>query len=157
MPRYAHDTKVSRNKSRDEVEGILLRCGAKNIFTNDINSQEVLFIAWSLHDKPYKFELPFPKSNDVRFTKSPTGKPRKKAVVEALYQQALRQYWRIARNYIYMLTEIMEACGMEFHEAFAPLLALKNGSNMWQTAAAQAEEIQSQNSLMALMPPEKIK
>ena len=29
-----------------------------------------------------------------------------------------------------MLTEMMEACGMEFHEAFGPLLALKNGANV---------------------------
>ena len=86
---------------------------------------------------------------------TPTGKERHPDKAQDAWEQSVRQYWRIAREYIYMLTEMMETCGMEFHEAFAPLLALTNGNNVWQTAAVNADKIQHGGGLMELMGPDK--
>ncbi|MFB3079574.1 MAG: hypothetical protein ACE1Y4_16365 [Lysobacterales bacterium] len=155
MPKYAADTKVSRSKSRDQIEAILMRCGAREIFTNDMNSHNTLFVAWKIHGKPYKFVLPMPAPDDIKFTRTATGLMRGEAAAMDSWQKAVRQYWRIAREYIYMLTEMMEACGMEFHEAFAPLLALSDGGNVWQIAAVNADAIQHQGTLLELMGPEK--
>lgn len=155
MPRYAQNTKIARSKSRDQIEAILMRCGAREIFTNDMNKENILFVAWKIHGKPYKFVLPLPAPDDPQFTTTATGLERHPDNAAEAWQKAIRQYWRIAREYIYMLTEMMEACGMEFHEAFSPLLALKNGANVWQTAAMNAEAIQHSGELMALMGPEK--
>lgn len=155
MPRFAKETSVSRNKTKDEIEKLLMSYGARTIFMNDTNEQNVLFVAWKIEGKSYKFELPLPAPDDKQFThyESRSGR-RSKEKAHALWEGAIRQYWRIGKNYIYMLMEMMEACGMEFHEAFAPLLALHNGSNVWMTAATNAKEISHSGSLMALMPPE---
>lgn len=153
MPRYAENTKIARSKSRDQIEAILLRCGAREIFTNDLNRDNLLFVAWKIHDRPYKFVLPMPSPDDPQFTTTPTGKQRDSDTAHAAWEKAIRQYWRIAREYIYMLTEMMEACGMEFHEAFGPLLALKDGSNVWQMAAVHADKIQHEGGLLELMGP----
>ena len=154
MPRYAQDTRISKSKSRDQIEAILMRCGAREIFTNDMNRDNLLFVVWTLHERPYKFVLPLPSPDDLEFTATPTGKERDADKARAEWEKAVRQYWRIAREYIYMLTEMMEACGMEFHEAFGPLLALKNGANVWQTAAVNADKIQHGGGLLELMGPE---
>ena len=140
MPRFAAGTTVSKNKTREQIESLLLKYGATSIFTNDVNEQNILWVAWIIDKRPYKFEMPLPERDAHDFKYTATGKDRHEDKVIELWQQAVRQYWRIAREYIYMLHEILEATGMEFHEAFAPLLALKGGGNVWMAAALQADE-----------------
>ncbi len=155
MAKYASRTSVSRNQSRDQIEVLLRRRGAEFINMNDTNPQNVLLVHWMRIGVPYKFELQLPAPDDPEITHSSKGKPRTEKQVEERQNQVIRQFWRIAHQYLYMLHEMMEATGMEFREAFAPLIMLKSKMSVWQAAVVAGDEALSKGmGLEALMPPE---
>ncbi|KKM79724.1 hypothetical protein LCGC14_1347110 [marine sediment metagenome] len=155
MPKFAKGSKINCYKTREQLEKCLKGYGCEVVVTNDANGKGTLFVGWTFGGLPYRFEIPMPDRKDYERTEV-TGDLRSQELTDKFHEQAARQYWRLAKEYIYMHMEFLEVTGCEFHEAFAPLLVTKSGDNVWQLAAVKAREIGKEGGdLLALMGPKE--
>lgn len=89
--RYASDTAVSQEKSRNEIEATLKRYGATAFMyaTGETGAMVQFYIS----ERRIKFVLQLPDRKAKEFTHSSRG-PRAADVAEKAWEQAGRQRWR---------------------------------------------------------------
>ena len=95
MPRYASDTTVPVERSRAKIEETLRRYHATEFHSGWTGAYA--WVAFKLDNYFIKFELPFPRRDEKRFTrKLVRGKEQKLSELQAsrAYEQELRSRWR---------------------------------------------------------------
>src|SRR4051794_7453846 len=90
MTRYAEGTAVPVEKSKAEIERMLVRYGATAFGLAWQNGSAG--IQFALGDRHIRIELPLPDRTEYRLT--PTGIQRSSAQVEVAWEKACRQRWR---------------------------------------------------------------
>lgn len=93
-PRYAELTNVSAGTTRNEIERLLDKHGAKAFVSGWDRDQQMASVMFDLADRRIRFTLPLPGKSDRRFTQTPTGRNRTSAAAAAEHDQAVRQRWR---------------------------------------------------------------
>lgn len=128
--RFAENTSVSTDRSRAEIDGLLVRYGATS-FMYGMNPTASM-IAFEMKGRRIKFVIPMPDRNAPEFntgvhphSHKPTKLSPEKAAVK--YEQATRQRWRALALCIKAKLESVEARIETFEEAFMPHVVMSDG------------------------------
>ena len=155
--RYASATTVSVERSRAEIERILVRYGADQFLyaRDDVASVEIL--GFRSHSRQVKFGLPMPQLSSFRFTLG-KGLVRSETAQEKAWEQAKRQRWRALALAIKAKLEIVEAGITTFEEEFLPHLVLPTGETVGSWILPQVAAAYDSGEMPALLPaaPEKV-
>lgn len=130
MSRYAENTTVRADASRNEIEKTLIRYGASAFSYGWDQSRAVIqFIA---DERQIRFTLPMPDRESREFTLTPTGKKRVASAIEAEYEKAVRQRWRALALMVKAKLEGVAAGIVTFEEEFLPHVVLPSGRTVYQ-------------------------
>jgi len=138
MTRYAAKTKVSSEKSKNEIERTLIRYGASEFMYG--TKPEWAVIAFKMVGRQIRFMLPLPNRNDPEFTEYQRGSSTWERTEEAasrLYEQSTRQKWRALALVIKAKLEAVETGITEFEDEFLAHIVLPNGQTMGEFAKPQ--------------------
>jgi hypothetical protein len=92
MARFAEGTSVSVEKSRAEIERLIVRYGATS--TAFMNAPGRSMIVFEANGRRIMFELPLPDREEKRFRNDGRGSLRSPAKKLEAWEQACRQRWR---------------------------------------------------------------
>jgi hypothetical protein len=151
MSRYAEKTSVSSEKSKAEIERTLARYGASSFMSGWQENRATL--AFDIHDRRVRFDLPLPDRQAQEFTQTPGGRrTRSLAQRDAAYEQAIRQRWRALALAIKAKLEAVEAGITEFEDEFLAHIVLPNGTTAGDWLRPQIAEVYEQRKMPALLP-----
>lgn len=110
MRRFASDTSVSVERSKAEIESLVMRYGATGFASGWSGDQaQIQFMS---HDRMIRFNLPLPRRDEKRFTTTPAGRKRLDADDQyKAWEQGCRQLWRALTLAIKAKLEAVE-CGI---------------------------------------------
>lgn len=151
MPRYAENTTVASETSRNEIERTLQRYGADQFMYGwDQASAVIMFNA---HARRVKFVLPMPDRKNREFTHTPArGTARSPEEAGKAWEQACRQRWRALALVIKAKLEAVEAEITEFEDEFLAHVVLPDGTTFGQWARPQIATVYESGRMPALMP-----
>lgn len=137
MSRYAENTTVRADASRNEIERTLIRYGATAFsYGWDGDKAAIQFIA---DERQIRFILPMPDRDSKEFTRTPTGKARIASAVEAEYEKAVRQRWRALALMVKAKLEGVAAGIVTFEEEFLPHVVLPSGQTVYESIREDVE------------------
>jgi hypothetical protein len=136
--RYAANTKVSSDKSRQEIEAILVRYGASGFIRW---ADDSAVIAFRYNEKNIKFVLPLPDRNSKKFTHTESrGRLRHPDDQRKVYEQAVKQRWRALALSIKAKLEAVESGIATFEEEFLPYIVIHDGMTVAQWLLPQLND-----------------
>lgn len=153
--RYAQDTSVSADRSREEIAKTLRKYGATGFLYGEglrPDGTNVAVLAFEAHGRRVQFDLPLPDPKSREFTLTPTGRDRSSNQREAAYEQAIRSRWRGLFLTIKALLEAVEIGLLTFEEAFLAKIMLPNGNNVADTILPGISEAYETGSMPQLLP-----
>lgn len=131
MSRYAADTSVSQDKSRNEIEATLKRYGATSFMY--ASEEAAAMIGFRISDRMVKFVLPMPDPKAREFTHTPAkGMARSPAEAQKAWEQAGRQRWRALALVIKAKLEAVAAGITTIEDEFLAHTVLPDGSTVGQ-------------------------
>jgi len=150
---YAEDTSVSVEKSRAEIEKLIVRAGADK-FASMISENEAM-IGFAICGKHVKFVLPLPRTDERRFTHRKVnstnhGSPRSREEAYKAWEQACRSRWRALCLCIKAKLEAVEAGITTFEAEFLAHFVTPGGKTMGERIIPQLEEM-SKSGKMPLL------
>jgi hypothetical protein len=142
MGQYAAKTEVSEEKSRGEIESILLRYGA-DAFSYGWEADRAVII-FRASDRRIRFEIKMPGKDDreIRQYEDRYGRWIKRADAAALkeWQQQRRQRWRALALVIKAKLEAVDSGIAEFEEEFMAHILMPDGRTVGQHVLPQVDE-----------------
>lgn len=139
MTRYAAKTTVSVEKSRAEIESILVRYGASSFMYGwDVNGAMIAFVVdvGSDDKRQVRFHLPLPSRDERRFTHHSRGR-RTAASAEQEWEQACRQRWRALALVVKAKLEAVETGIATFEDEFLAYIMLPEGQTVGEWIGPQ--------------------
>ncbi len=150
MAQFAAKTTVSSEKSKAEIERILIRYGATEFMYG--TKPEWAVVAFKMVGRQIRFMLPLPNRSSPEFTEYMRGSTcweRTQEAADKLYEQSIRQKWRALALVIKAKLEAVASGITEFEDEFLAHIVLPNGQTMGEIAKPQiAKAYKSGN-----MPP----
>lgn len=136
MSRFAEGTSVSVERSKGEIERLLVRHGATQ-FANGWDHLAAM-LGFRLQGRTIRFVLPLPDPYADEFTKTPAGRrKRSDADRERAWEQACRARWRALLLVIKAKLEAV-ACGIStIEDEFLAWTVLPGGKTVGQLVAPQ--------------------
>jgi len=129
MSRYASNTTVSSNKSRDEIERTLTRYGA-SAFAYATEGTRAM-VQFDMDGRRVRFVLPLPDQNEREFTHTPgRGTKRTEAKRFDAWEQSCRQAWRALALVVKAKLEAIESKITTFDDEFMAHLVLPDGGTV---------------------------
>lgn len=156
MTRYAEGTQVPADRSRSEIERVLLRYGATEFAYGYDQRQAV--IMFTIEGLRVRIALPLPERSSTEFTRTPTGKVRVQSAAEAAWEQATRQSWRALALVVKAKLEAVESGITTLVDEFAVHIVLPGGRSVGDLvvpAIAQAYEEGSPGPLLDVVSGRK--
>lgn len=139
MSRYAANTSVSVERSRAEIEAILVRYGASSFMYGwDGNGAMIAFVvnAAAGQQRQVRFHLPLPSRDEKRFMQHSRGR-RTAEAAEGLWEQACRQRWRALALVVKAKLEAVESGIATFEDEFLAYIMLPEGQTVGQWIGPQ--------------------
>lgn len=153
MSRYAAETTVSQERSRAEIEEIVLRYGADQFMSGWEGNRAL--IGFRADGRFVRFVLTLPDRNERQFTHvKMRGFTKTRSEGQAIkhWEQAVRQRWRAMLLSIKAKLESVASKIETFEEAFMPHIVLPGGRTMSETILPQLEEVYRTGELPRLLP-----
>ena len=148
MSRYAANTTVKSEASRNEIERTLVRYGAEAFsYGWDGNKAVIQFVA---DGRQVRFVLPLPDRNAPQFTRTETGRPRVATAANLEYEKAIRQRWRALALVVKAKLEAVAAEIVTFEEEFLSHLVLPSGQTVYESVHNDVHELYESGSLRPL-------
>ncbi len=146
--RYAKDTEVSADRTRNEIEKTLIRYGATSfLYGSDPQGAVIMF---EFQKRQVRFLLKLP--NRDSFYQSPTGRSRTRSSAEAAYDKAVRQKWRALLLIIKGRLEGIESDIESFERAFMSYIMLPNGQTVADWLQPQIKEALETGRMPRMIP-----
>ena len=139
---YAERTKVSPDKSRDEIRRLVTGYGAEKFATLDEPNRAV--IMFEAHDRRIRFTLPLPTLSECRS--------------KADFEQRTRQRWRALTLAIKAKLESVQSKIETFEEAFFAHVVMPNGATIYEQTHEQLARMIADGGhgpLLLLGPPKE--
>ena len=136
MAKYAANTSVSSELSRNQIERTLIRYGA-NQFAYATSADKAM-IAFTMSGKQVRFILPLPSKDDYKYT--PTKKLRVPTSQQEAWEQACRQRWRALDLVVKAKLEAVESGISIFEEEFLANIVLPNGQTVKDVVLPAVEQ-----------------
>ncbi|WP_292231017.1 hypothetical protein [Brevundimonas sp.] len=131
MARYAAETTVSQDRSRNEIEATLKRYGATSFMY--ATEEQAAMIGFRISNRLVKFVLPMPDPKAREFTHTPAkGQVRSQAEATKAWEQAGRQRWRALALVIKAKLEAVAAGITTIEDEFLAHTVLPDGSTVGQ-------------------------
>lgn len=133
--RYAANTTVSSEKSRGEIERVLVRYGARafSYGWEDRGGDALAAVGFRTDERSIRFMIPMPSREEFRFTPA-RGTERSPAAIDKEFDQACRQRWRALLLVIKAKLEAVDAGISTFEEEFLAHIVMPNGQTVSQMA-----------------------
>ena len=150
MARFAEDTEVSVEKSRAEIERLIIRYGATS--TAFMNSPGRALIMFEAKARRIVFELPLPDLSDKKFEKDGRGSIRKPEKLYEVWEQACRQRWRALALIIKAKLEAVESGITTFEDEFLAHIMMPDGQTVAQHVKPRIATAYDQGNMVPLLP-----
>ncbi len=149
---YAQNTEVSVEKSKQEIERLVSKYGAKSFvygWDDDGNRAVVQFDA---SDRRVRFVIPVPRITDREITHTPKGRVRSRPQAQKEHQQAQRRSWRALVLIIKAKLEAVESNVTTFEEEFLAHIVLPDGQTVGEWVQPQLESAYSGEGMPEPLP-----
>ena len=140
MGRYAANTGVSPERTRQEIERTLTRYGATK-FGYCVEEAGGATVAFVVHGMPVRVEVPAPAL--AEFQKTPQGRDRSEAAALAAQTAALRQRWRALGLLVKAKLEAIELGQSTVQREFLADVVLPGGKTVEQILTPQLMDLLS--------------
>lgn len=126
MSGYASNTSVSEDRSRIEIERLLMRYGADEFgYMTRKNEAIIMFVFKGLH---IEMKVPLPNQDDEKFCTTPTGrKTRSEDAAFREWEKEIRRRWRSLCLVIKALLVGIDDGVLTFEQAFMSYMVWGNG------------------------------
>lgn len=151
MAGFAEGTTVSVEKSRAEIEGLIVRYGATS--TAFFNGPGKAMIAFEAKGRRVMFELPLPDRDEKRFLRDGRGTVRGPAKRLEAWEQACRQKWRALALVIKAKLEAVEGGITSFEDEFLAHIVMPDGQTVSDHVRPRIAQAYEQQSMVPLLPP----
>jgi len=141
MTRYASKTTVPVERSRNEIESILVRYGASQFMYGwDYGGAIIAFVVEQEggQKRQVRFHLPLPSRDERRFTHHSRGR-RTPESSEREWEQASRQRWRALALVVKAKLEAVESGIATFEDEFLAYIMLPDGRTVGGWVAPQLD------------------
>lgn len=155
MPtRYAQGTAVSSDRSRAEIDRLLVRYGASSFVFG--HKEGAALIAFEMAGKRVKFILPLPRRDEQRFTHYKKGNSSfltecPDQMKSERYEQEVRERWRALVLCIKAKLESVESKIETFEEAFLPHIVTTTGQTIGELVLPQLPVISETGRMPKLL------
>lgn len=146
---YASGTSVSVDKSKAEIERMVVKRGARKFGT--MTDENHAYVMFQINDRSLQFEIKLPDISDKRFTKTPTGKARQEPAIYKEWEAECRRVWRALAAVIKAKFIAVEDNVYTFDEAFLSDIVLHNGMTMGRLAVPQIAESYANKKMPPLL------
>ena len=147
--RYATKTEVPADRSRAEIERLLVRYGATGFMYAWEGESQV--IAFKIHDRYIRIMLPMPDPADFQLTEE-TRRRRSADAQQRAYEQAVRQRWRALVLIVKAKLEAIEAGLSTIEREFLADIIMPNNQTVGQWLAPQIEQVYLSGKMPPLLP-----
>lgn len=152
MARFAANTEVSVEKSRAEIERMIVRYGASQ--TAFMNAPGRALIMFEASERRIVFELPLPDISDKQFSRTPGGRqaltPERRM---AAWEQACRQRWRALALVIKAKLEAVESGITTFEDEFLAHIVMPDGISVGKHIKPTIAAWDASGQMRPLLPP----
>jgi hypothetical protein len=154
MPSYAKETTVPVEKSRAEMERILMRYGATGFFSG--YAEGIAMVGFKIDERMVKIVLPLPDRDSEEFTHYYHAGSCKKALsAEAAtkkWEKACRQRWRALCLIVKAKLEAVE-CGIStIEKEFLADIVMPDGRSFGEWAQPQVDKMYKSGKMPPLLP-----
>jgi hypothetical protein len=138
---YAVDTSVPVDRSKAEIERLLVRYGADHFASGWRGN--LATVGFRIQERLVRFDLPLPSLDEKRFTHAPARysysrpRPRPAAAVQKLHAQAQRSAWRALALVIKAKLEAVESGITTFESEFLAHIVLPGGRTVGETISPE--------------------
>jgi len=146
--KYAENTQVSSERSRNEIERTLERYGASAFGYGWQNSSAT--VMFQMNGRQIRFIIHLPDKEQFKTTD--TGRLRKQTAVHQAYEQAVRQQWRALALVVKAKLEAVESGISEFDQEFMAHIVLPNGQTVGQFMLPQVSEAYETGKMPKMLP-----
>lgn len=151
MVKFAENTSVSVEKSRAEIEGLIVRYGATH--TAFMNAPGRAVICFEAKARRIMFELPLPDRSEKRFQRDGRGSTRSADKITEAWEQACRQRWRALALVIKAKLEAVESGITAFEDEFLAHIVMPDGQTVATHIKPRIAEAYDHGSMVPLLPP----
>lgn len=154
MNRFAENTEVSVEKSRAEIERLIVRYGATS--TAFMNAPGRAMIAFEANGRRIVFELPLPAIGDEQFLKDGRGAERGPEKRYLVWERACRQKWRALALVIKAKLEAVQSGITTFEDEFLAHIMMPDGLTVGKHVKPMVAAWYASGQMRPLLPaPEK--
>ena len=151
--RYAEDTSVPVQRSRNEIEALLQRYGAEGFgFETEFGSGGRALVKFAIRGRLFRIPVRTCSISDPRIQRHPAGKQRTSVEVEGAWQQEERRAWRVAVLWLKGTLEAVESRVITLDEALLPFMVLPDNRTVGEWAEPQIARALEERRMPALMP-----
>jgi len=151
VTRYAANTSVSSENSRQEIERTLKRYGADQFMYGW--DQEMALVRFRMEERYVEFRLPMPDRADPEFTTHSRGR-RTDDAAERMWEQATRQRWRALALVVKAKLEAVVSEITTFEDEFMAHILLPDAKTVsaWMRPQIQSAYDQGAMPTMLALP-----
>jgi hypothetical protein len=150
MTKFAQGTAVSVDKSRAEIERMIVRYGATA--TAFFNGPGLARIMFECKNRRVSFELPLPRGDDPRFAVDGNRRRRTPSQRVAAWEQHCRQKWRALALVIKAKLEAVESGITSFEDEFLAHIVLPDGVRVGDRIKPAIERMYQGGEMLPLLP-----
>ncbi len=150
MARYATGTEVSVEKSKSEIEKVLIRYGANSFGYGWDEESSAAAIHFRIANRVVRMVLPLPRQADHE--RSPAGRQRTPEAARAAWEQACRSSWRALLLIVKAKLEAVESGISTLEREFLADLVLPNNRTVGQFLQPQIEEVYRTGQMPPQLP-----
>lgn len=149
--RYAAETDVSVERSKSELERILVRYGAHEFGYAWTSAQAE--ISFALRTRRVRILLPLPDRHDESIRLTPTTRRcRSPTAAQQAYEQACRQAWRALCLVVKAKLEAVSAGISTLEREFLPDMLLPDGRTVSEWIVSEVERAIASGRMPRLLP-----
>lgn len=150
MSKYAENTEVPADRSKTEIEKILVKYGAEQFMYGTSPSRA--FVGFNANNRHVRFILPLPDPESDAFRRTPTGRVRKKDAAKKEHEQEIRRRWRALTLSIKGKLEAVESEIMTFEQEFMAHIVLPDGQTVGEYMIPQIEKAYESRQMPKMLP-----
>lgn len=151
MAKFAEGTSVSVEKSRAEIEGLIVRYGATH--TAFMSAPGRTMIMFEAKGRRIRFDLLLPDRDDKKFLRDGRGTVRGPAKRLEAWEQACRQRWRALALVIKAKLEAVESGITAFEDEFLAHIVMPDGQTVATHIKPSIAAAYESGSMQPLLPP----
>jgi hypothetical protein len=151
MSRFAENTTVTVERSRAEIERLIVRYGATS--TAFMNAPGRALIMFECRNRRVVFDLSLPDINAEEFALDGRGKPRALTKRQEVWEQACRQRWRALALVIKAKLEAVESGITSFEDEFLSHIQTPDGRTVGDHVKPALQRMYESGEMRPLLPP----